>query len=582
MNEVEEVKNRLDIVDLVSQYVTLKKAGANYKGSCPFHQEKTASLMVSPQKQIWKCFGCGKGGDQFSFVMEAEHLEFGDALRLLAQKAGVTLQPRTQAEHQTHGRKELLYRINNLASLVFQRFLLSSNDGKAALTYLKKRGLNDETINKFRLGFAPSNYNLRSVMAKHNVTASDLGQAGSPEKFYERIMFPIFDVIGNVIAFTGRALGDAQPKYLNSPETPLYNKSRVLYGLNFAKIGIKEKNYVVLVEGQMDVVALHQYGFTQAVASSGTAITEAQLLILSKYTDNFLLAFDIDAAGITTTKKVIELLLKNDLNAKVVDFAPYKDAGELLEKEPDGWPGRVKAAKEAVEWFLQQEIVRIGAPQFVENKKALVKAVLPLLMLVNEPTRLDYYIQRLSRAIEAKPESLYASLKKYSAEQKPTTPLAAAPKPVPTTLTNEEQLLAILLFQPTLLDTYFPQFDQIVWLSSEAERIAVAIKSCYNKKTLVKNQNQFLSGVKTALHSQLDEKIDSWLFWLSTSWPEFGPELGSELATEKIGQLATKSYEQNKEKLATAIRAAQEAGDQTEMKRLMKELNNITKEGNRD
>src|SRR5665213_4143782 len=215
MSEIDDIKSRLDLVDLVGQYVTLKKAGANYKGSCPFHQEKTASLMVSPQKQIWKCFGCGKGGDAFTFVMEAEHLEFGDALRLLAQKTGVTLQPKSQAEHQTQSRKEKLYRINNLASLVWQKILRESAEGKLALDYLKKRGLTDETIGKFRIGWTPKNFNLRSVMAKHSVTSGDLQTAGGPERFFERIMFPIFDVLGNVIAFTGRTLGDGQPKYLN-------------------------------------------------------------------------------------------------------------------------------------------------------------------------------------------------------------------------------------------------------------------------------------------------------------------------------------------------------------------------------
>jgi len=573
-SEVEEIKSRIDIVDLISQYVTLKKAGANYKGVCPFHQEKTPSMMVSPQKQIWKCFGCGKGGSVFDFVMESEHLEFGDALRLLAQKAGVTLEPRTQAEHQTHGRKERLFRINMLASRVYQKILLESPQGQSALDYLKKRGLKSTTIKEFGIGFAPRGLDLKKIMSKYQISVAELAQVGSPERFFERIMFPIFDVLGNVIAFTGRALGDAQPKYLNSPETPLFNKGRVLYGLNFAKAGIKQHDHVVLVEGQMDVIALHQAGVTQAVASSGTAITESQLSTLSKYTPNFMLAFDNDSAGQTTTRKVIEMLLRLDLNSKVVDFGTFKDAGEMLEQSSDAWPEMVKNATEGVEWIFNQEVKRVGDLQFIENKKKVISAMLPLLGLIVDETRLDHYVGRLALLTQSKPESLYASLSKNRPTSAPQAPIVAA-----THLTNEEQFLAILLYSPSLLSEYKSQFDEVVWQSNEAQRIAEAVMICYNKKTLVTNQGQFLTEVKNQLDAPLGDKVDSWIFWLTTTWPNFGEGLAKELASEKIAQLATKRYEQQKESLATRIRLAQEKGDLNQVKLLMKELNTVTKSG---
>src|SRR3989344_6469189 len=368
-NEIEEVKQRLDLVELVGQYVTLKKAGANYKASCPFHQEKTASLMVSPEKQIWKCFGCGRGGDHYKFIMEAEHLEFGDALRLLAQKAGVTLQPRTRAEYETRDKKETLYAINNLAARVFQTILQEKEGGQTAKKYLLGRGITPETIKKWWLGYAPRGFDLKSYMLKKGYLATDLATSGSPERFYDRIIFPIFDVLGNVIGFTGRALGEIQPKYLNSPETPLYNKSRLLYGLNFAKAAIKQKDYLVLVEGQMDVLALHQAGIQQTIASSGTAITETQIELLSKYTQNFLLAFDNEDACRITTRKVIEMLLRKDLNGKVIDFGKFKDAGELFAQEPTAWAKAAKEAKESVEWWLNLEISKTGNLDYLENKK---------------------------------------------------------------------------------------------------------------------------------------------------------------------------------------------------------------------
>lgn len=574
MNEVEEVRQRLDIVDLISQYVTLKKAGANYKGVCPFHQEKTPSLMVSPQKQIWKCFGCGKGGDHFSFVMEAEHLEFGDALRLLAQKAGVTLKPRTQAEHQSQGRKDSLYRINELASRIFEKILWETKDGQVAQNYLKKRGLDDKTIKDFRLGFAARNISVKDLMLKKGVPSADLEKAGSPDKFFERIIFPIFDVMGHVIGFTGRTLGDAQPKYLNSPETPLFNKSRILYGLNFAKAAIKERDAVILVEGQFDVVTLHHHGIANAVASSGTAITEGQLQILSKYTQNFLLAFDNDSAGINTTKKVIEMLLAADLNARVVDFGKFKDADELLVADPARWAVQEKAAKEAIDWLIDQAIVEIVDLKQIEDKKKVLKAVLPSLKLLNDPARLDYAAQRLSTRLGLSVDSVYASIAKVKSGSGVLSPPAAAPA----ALTNEEQILTILLNRPGLIANVAKALDQVSWRSTDAETIARELQKCYTDKALVSNQTQFLSQVKNRLDSQIAQKIDSWMFWLSRQWEDLTDATAGELIDEKLALLSTRARENQKTDLAQAIKAAQETGDIAGVKKLMDELNKLTKE----
>lgn len=592
MNEIEEVKSRLDLTDLIGQYVALKKAGANYKCVCPFHQEKTPSMMVSPQKQIWKCFGCGRGGDHFKYIMEAEHLEFGDALRLLAQKAGVTLKPRTQAEHQTRDKKETLYAINNLASRVFQKILLEQPAARSALEYLRKRGITEATIKQFGIGFVPRRFSLRDFLLKRGFTAGDIVKAGSPDKFFDRIMFPIQDVLGHTIAFTGRVLGDAQPKYLNSPDNPLFSKSRTIYGLHFAKGGIKERDYVVLVEGQMDVIALHQAGATQAVASSGTAITDAQLLILSKYTQNFLLAFDNDPAGVATTKKVIEALLRFDLNVKVVDFGQYKDAGELLEKEPTAWPQLVKSATEGLEWWIVQEMRVAGDVQFIENKKKVVKAILPVLLLVQEPTRVDHYVQRLGLALGIKAEAVYAALEKVSEAAQAKTPASTSQPTANIHLTNEEQLLAVVIGRPDIAAQFSEKIDEIVWQSEQASRIAAEVKKAYTDKTLTKTPSKFLSQVKTNLDSRLgekidsypvsseslSEKIDSWQFWLSNQWGDLSDELATELLTEKLGQLSTKNYERRKEGLALEIRRAQESGDIQTVKKLMQELSNLAKE----
>src|SRR3989344_813357 len=589
-NEIEEVKQRLDLVELVGQYVTLKKAGANYKASCPFHQEKTASLMVSPEKQIWKCFGCGKGGDHYKFIMEAEHLEFGDALRLLAQKAGVTLQSRTRSEYQTQESKSNLYQINRACAKVFQTILLERDAGKSALEYLKKRGIRVETIKQFAIGYAPKNFDLKSLLLKHGFMSSDLAKAGSPERFYDRIMFPIFDVLSNPVGFTGRILGDGEPKYLNSPETPIFNKSRVLYGLNLAKAALKEKNYVILVEGQMDVVALHQAGVTNAVASSGTAITETQLLTLSKYTPNFLLAFDNDTAGKSTTRKVIEMLLRLDLNSKVIDFGQYKDAGELFEKNKDAWAPAVKEASEGVEWWITGEIAVAGQLDFIENKKKVIKAMLPILGLITDPTRLDHYAQRLALAVGVKTDSVYESIRKAqqlsAISHQPIADSEAfrgqqsddSRKPIAVMLTNEEQFLALAIARPALIVERKKDFEEVVWQSVETTTIAETLKKLYTDTTLVKSPTQFPSKVKNTLGPDLEGKIDSWQFWVSGEWPELTDETAEQLISEKISRLATKRYDLKKENLARAITRAQEAGNIDEVKKLMKDLSELTKE----
>lgn len=578
MNEVEEIKGRLDLVDLISQYVVLKKAGTNYKGVCPFHQEKTPSMMVSPQKQIWKCFGCGKGGDHYAFVMEAEHLEFGDALRLLAQRTGITLQPRTTAEHQSQGRKELLYRINKLAAAIFQKILVETPEGKKALAYLESRQISLDTLKKFGVGFASKNVSLQKLMSSKGVAVADLQRAGSPEKFFERIIFPIYDVLGNVIAFTGRAMGDIQPKYLNSPETQLFSKGRVLYGLNLAKSGIKKEDRVILVEGQMDVIALHQAGVTETIASSGTAVTEQQLQILSKYTQNFFLGFDGDTAGVNTTEKVIQLLLKNDLSGRILQFGQYKDAGELFEKDPKMWPDILKGASEMIDWLIDQKVKTIGSLQFVENKKKLTSVILPTLQLVPDATRLDYYIQRLASLLQVSSESLYAALRKSSQPNQANTPEKRQAKEPLLTLTNEEQLLALLLSYPVLAKRFIKKIEDIVWQSADAELIASSIKKCYTDETLVKNPSRFSSQVKTDLDSRISEKIDSWQFWLSSQWEELSPALSEELVQEKFSQLSTKQHDQLKTALASNIKRAQQSGDLAEVKKLINELNELTKQ----
>jgi DNA primase len=283
---LQEVKDRLNIADIIAGYIPIKKAGVNFKALCPFHHEKTPSLQISPQKQIWHCFGCGEGGDAFGFVMKYENIDFKEALKLLADKAGVKLPEYRPADPKEQSERELLLRINDFAARFYHEILIKNQLGAAALEYLKNRGLTEGTINQWQIGFAPEDFHvLERALAQKKVSAQDLVLAGVSAKnergqiydrFRGRITFPIFDYFGNAVGFSARILIDdgKSAKYVNSPETSVYSKSKILFGLNFAKETIRKQDEAVVVEGQMDCISLHQGGFKNVVASSGTALTE--------------------------------------------------------------------------------------------------------------------------------------------------------------------------------------------------------------------------------------------------------------------------------------------------------------------
>lgn len=576
MSEIEDIKTRLDLVDIISQYVTLKKAGANHKGVCPFHDERTPSMMVSQSKQIWKCFGCGKGGDVFSFVMEAESLGFGDALKLLADRAGVTLKPKTFEQQNFQTEKERLYRVNRFVCEVFHRLLLEEHTGKSAMKYLNSRGITKVIVENYKIGLAPNGFHLSTITASKGINEQDLAKVGSPQKFFNRIIFPIFDVLGHVIGFTGRTLGDNEPKYLNTPETQLFNKSRVLYGLNVAKKAITQKDQVILVEGQMDVIAMHRSGFVQTVASSGTAFTDTQATILSRYTPNFYLLFDTDAAGTNATKKVIEMLLAKDLNVRVIDVAPFKDAGEAIEGgQVDKIVESHKNATEAMDWLIEQESSGKNL-NYIEEKKAILKKLSPTMALIKDAARQDYYFSLLAGKLGLSKDSIKAAF--GDSKLLSNSPTNKRIIQQSTKLTNEEQLVALVLSNPSSAVKIKDQFDELIFSSQFCSQIAEEIKRWYNNSTLVKNPNSLLSEVKKSLDSQDAQKIDAWLLHMSELLPTQNDETVLQIFNEKIKQLDTRSKEQIRQRISTQIREAQGRGDLDTVKKLIKELTNLTKE----
>ncbi len=336
---IEEVRSRNDIVDVISGYVKLKRQGSSYMGLCPFHSERSPSFSVSPGRQLYYCFGCGAGGNVLTFIMEYENFTFQEALKMLADRAGIPLPEQEYSEEARRQKdlKESVREINKMAAKYFY-YMLRSPQGERALKYLTDRGLSDETIRRFGLGYAGQysdalyRYLKGKKISDQLLRESGLMQVnerqGMYDKFWNRVMFPIMDVNNKVIGFGGRVMGDGKPKYLNSPETVIFDKGRNLYGLNYARTA--KKRYMLVCEGYMDVISMHQAGFTNAVASLGTALTSQHAMLLKRYTNEVILTYDSDDAGVRAALRAIPLLKEAGISTKVLHMEPYKDPDEFI------------------------------------------------------------------------------------------------------------------------------------------------------------------------------------------------------------------------------------------------------------
>ena len=358
-SQIEEIKNKLNIVDIVGSYVKLSKTGINYRGVCPFHSEKGPSFFVSPARQMWHCFGCGAGSSVFDFIMKIEGVEFGDALRILAAKAGVELK---RENPQIISDRKKLYEICDLSCSFFEKQLEASEWGKKAKEYLLKRGIKEETIRKWRLGYSPDTWQgLSDFLVGRGYEREEIVKAGlavqsdkgnNPyDRFRGRIIFPIFDLNSQVIGFSARIFKEADKKetekYINTPQTALYDKSNVLYGINYAKLAIRKQDNCVLTEGNTDAIMCHQAGFENTVAVSGTALTPRHLNILKRYSDNLILAFDMDSAGDTATKRGINLAISQGFNIKIIDtYSGAKDPAEIILENPQNWEESLKNSRD--------------------------------------------------------------------------------------------------------------------------------------------------------------------------------------------------------------------------------------------
>lgn len=440
-DQIEEIKRKIDVVDLISSYVSLQKSGKNYKSLCPFHSEKTPSFMVSPQLQIFKCFGCGEGGDAISFYGKIEGVSFGEALKEMAKRAGVKLVGRKVSPAEQ--RKEKLCEINRLAADFFHFLLVKHEVGKPALEFLKKRGLSKKSIEEFDLGYAPKSWDsLGRFILKKGYSLTDFLQSGLGNRkegsrgyydfFRGRVIFPLRSPVGKVVGFAGRTLGDDQPKdgspkdgikdphlrqgpkYINTVETPVFEKRRFLFNFDLAKREIKKQKSIVLVEGEIDAIALFEKGITNVVATKGTAFSLEQVAALAKFAQKITICFDRDAAGLEATKKGIFLAQAAGFEVRAVLLPEGQDPDEAVRANQKAFKKLLADAPSVFDFYLDSALARFD-PATPSGKKKIAQEILPVVKSLANEVEKAAYLSKLSQKLEVKEEILWKQLEKEEA-----------------------------------------------------------------------------------------------------------------------------------------------------------------------
>lgn len=425
-DKISEIIEKNDIVDVISEYMTLKRSGSNYTALCPFHSEKTPSFSVSSSKQIFYCFGCGVGGNVIAFVQKIERIEFVEAVKLLAERAGIQLREDKDPRQLERAKlQKSLYRINTEAARFFYSNLGAD---KKAMEYLTRRGLSDTIIKRFGLGYAPDKWQgLLEYLGKRGFSTELLYKAGLVarkeetgryyDKFRNRVMFPIIDLKGNVIAFGGRVMDDSKPKYLNSPDTPVFNKGYNIYGLNFVK-KVQNLENIIVVEGYMDAIALHQFGVNNAVASLGTAFTENQAKLLKRFSNEIIISYDSDLAGQTATMKGLSILEKAGCVVKVLSLPSGKDPDEYIRKEGmDAFRDRIRKSISLIEYKLEN--IKKGLDiNNIQDRIRFTKGFSEILKDVESDVEVDAYIKKYSGLMQVNESAIYAELNRLRNENK--------------------------------------------------------------------------------------------------------------------------------------------------------------------
>jgi len=565
MSEIDEVKARLDIVDVIGGYIQLQKAGRSYKAVCPFHSERTPSFFVSPERQSWHCFGaCGEGGDVFSFVMKREGLEFREALRLLAERAGVPLPERRRGEEDAE--RERLRQANEAAAQYYHRVLLDSEEGRRARRYLEERGLDRGTVQSFQLGFAPAGwetlwrhlrergYGQEELLAAGLITS---GERGPRDLFHERIMFPITDMRGRVVGFGGRSLPsagreDSQPKYLNTAQTVLFDKGSLLYALDKAKEHIRREGSAVIVEGYMDAIAAHQHSYANVVASMGTALTERQVRLLKRFARDVVLALDADTAGQEATLRAVEYqeILGGDIRVAVLPAG--LDPDQAIRRQPEGWPALLAGAQPLLDYKFQTVAASLQGARPWERSRA-VDELLPLVAAIGDRIVQAHYVQRLARLAQMREGEIEQMLLRRAAKRRPgagaQAPPVAAGATAPCGDAREEFCLALLLRYPELREDGLALSPELFW-HTENRQVLEAWQGCVDIEELAQVVPEELEG-----HLQRVSSV---------SVPPFEPQEARGALRDCVGRLKQRELEAIKQASTAALAAREAEGGPTE------------------
>lgn len=606
----DDIKSKINIVDLVGEYVPLKKAGANFRGLCPFHQEKTPSFMVSQVKQIWHCFGCGLGGDIFEFVKQIEAVEFPEALQILATRAGVVLKRPTVEYQQEVDQKKVLYQINELAAKYYAKVLAESSVATAARAYLQKRGLKPETIIKWEIGFAPSDFHsfenfivkkgfqrqealLAGLLSEKDGSASP--SQGGPastgasqggqffDRFRERVMFPLFDVHGRVMGFTARLLeGPAtsggvptQAKYVNSPETAIYSKSHLIYGLHLAKTEIRKQDEVIVVEGNVDVITCHEAGFTNVVGSSGTALTLGQLELLKRFTNNLNFAFDVDEAGLLATRRAVELALSLGFNCRIISIPKIlaKDPDELIRRDPSLWGQQVKGAKNFLDFYFDSVFASMDVESSIDKKRA-VADLLPLLSLLPDPIDRSHYVNKLALKLGVEQKIILDLLNKNFISRTPA-PVGLVRRQFTPKKTKQE------LLERRVLGLFLKNAKNLraEWGELTGEDFTTPVlQEIFEKVAPLVSSGEFELAEFVTAEPKIGPEIELLVFALENELSISVDWKIEDLKKQFLGELKLSTTKQKMQQLWARIQQAEVSGRMEEAKTLSTEFNNLSRE----
>ena len=592
---IEKVRFSNDIIDVVSEYTNLKKSGKSYKGLCPFHDEKTPSFNVSPEQQLYYCFGCGVGGNIFNFIMEIEGLTFTEAVEFLAERANIELPKKdnSQAQQRKVSQRKKLLKIHKLATQFYNYLLLESELGQEAYDYLLNRGFDEETIEKFQLGFAPNRwqglYNFLSdkgysdeILVKSGLILPRKNSDGYYDRFRNRVMFTIFDHRHQAIGFGGRVLSsEEQPKYLNSPETPLFDKSKNLYGLNWAKKTMRKTDEVIITEGYTDVITASQFGVENVVASLGTSLTSQQAKILNRYVERVYIAYDADVAGTKATERGLDILKSEGLDVKVISLGHDQDPDEYIKEEGKESFLQVKNNATSLIQFKINQALGNKDLSNVDERVSAVQELLPILYNINDQVEKDEYLKQVAEKLQIRLEILRTELNKFEKSQHQDRKSSQR--------NNSNDLKKNIEFNDPKKSGYQNAVNGLLKLILDHSRLIKKVQEELNKSDFVEEDHQQVFTTICDLYQEVgqveinelfnklnNESSQKFLTKLAVQGTDFDSSVNQDkILKDYIKKIKGYQSGMKKEDLEAKIKQAEQDDDYQELNQLLEQYQNL-------